>query len=464
MKIPTDNYKKKKIIFNNRFLKSIKMNSESFHDINLQLQNDEQNILSPSNNSHLSGDDIEMNILLDNGENIQTKFYLNKNIYNEVANFCKKNKISEEGEDLILEQIDSKIAELIAQNKKNKLKNKKNEIDNQNSFTIINNKKITGDEIGQRLYEKGMKFKLKKEINIQMMKTQLKPKYDFRPHLSKKTLELTKNLYNKNTKIENRLIALGNESKKRIQKKIAEKKFLEENENTYISKSRSRSKSNNKKNNLRRNKSADVLMQKKEKNKKECLEEFYPFKPKITKMAKNMNKEIYDNIIKKYNDKYKHKKDIINQEQNNNNIKNISIKINCQNNKKPKNFINKNIKGINNTKKKQINYGLYSLEDSKNDFNEEKIKMQKKNFFEINANNKLNQIKDFKFKEIFDLLDNNNQGYLSYSNINFINIDKKILDGISPVICQINENKNKKIYFNEFKKLVNKPLTDAMLN
>ena len=113
MKIPTDNYKKKKIIFNNRFLKSIKMNSESFHDINLQLQNDEQNILSPSNNSHLSGDDIEMNILLDNGENIQTKFYLNKNIYNEVANFCKKNKISEEGEDLILEQIDSKIAELI---------------------------------------------------------------------------------------------------------------------------------------------------------------------------------------------------------------------------------------------------------------------------------------------------------------------------------------------------------------
>ena len=404
------------------------MNSESFHDINLQLSNDEQNNLSPSNNSHLSGDDIEMNISLDNGENIKTKFYLNKNIYNEVANFCKKNKISEKGcynDQRIRTAISGKIAELMAQNKKNKLKNKKNEIANQNSFTINNNKKITGDEIGQRLYEKGMKFKLKKEINIQMMKTQLKPKYDFRPHLSKKTLELTKNLYNKNTKVENRLIALGNESKKRIQKKIAEKKFLEENENTYTPKTRSRSKSNKKKNNLRRNKSADVLMQKKEKNKKECLEEFYPFKPKITKMAKNMNKEIYDNIIKKYNDKYKHKKDIINQEQKNNNIKNISIKINCQNNKKPKNFINKNIKGINNTKKKQINYGLYSLEDSKNDFNEEEIKMQKKNFFEINANNKLNQIKDFKFKEIFDLLDNNNQGYLSYSNINFINVPFK---------------------------------------
>ncbi len=59
---------------------------------------------------------------------------------------------------------------------------------------------------------------------------------------------------------------------------------------------------------------------------------------------------------------------------------------------------------------------------------------------------------------------NNKQGYLSYSNINFNNIDQNILDAISPVIGLINENKNKKIYFNEFKKLVNKPLTDIMLN
>ena len=444
MKIPTNNYKKKTIIFNNRFLKSIKSDFESFHKSDAHPPSDApdvQNISPPSNPTNSSDDEIEINITLENGENIKKNFYLNKNIYNEVENFCKKYKISEEGEDLILEQIDSKIAELMEQNEKNVLKNKKNEIENKNS-NIINNNKMTGDEIGQKLYEKGMKFKLKKQLTIQLMREKLEPKYDFRPHLSKTTLELTKNLYNKNTKIEDRLLSLGNEQQKKRLKLIAEKKMLEEKENIPISKSRSKNKSN-KKYNSRSNKIENALMKNKEKNEKEYSGNFYPFKPKITKMSENMKKETHNNIINKDNNRIK----INNQEQNNNNIKNISAKIN-----------------LNNIKKKQINYCLYSLEDSKINFDEGDIKEQGEKNFEINAKNKLRQIKEYKFREIFDLLDNNKKGYLSYSNINFINIDQNILDAISPVIGQINENKNKKIYFNEFKKLVNKPLTDVMLN
>ena len=444
MKIPTNNYKKKTIIFNNRFLKSIKSDFESFHKSDVHPPPDApdvQNISPPSNPTNLSNDEIEINITLENGENIKYNFYLNKNIYDEVENFCKKYKISEEGEDLILEQIDSKIAELMEQNEKNVLKNKKNEIENKNS-NIINNNKMTGDEIGQKLYEKGMKFKLKKQLTIQLMREKLEPKYDFRPHLSKKTLELTKNLYNKKIKIEDRLLSLGNEQQKKRLKLIAEKKMLEEKENIPISKSRSKNKSN-KKYNSRSNKIENALMKNKEKNEKEYSGNFYPFKPKITKMSENMKKETHNNIINKDNNRIK----INNQEQNNNNIKNISAKIN-----------------LNNIKKKQINYCLYSLEDSKINFDEGDIKEQGEKNFEINAKNKLRQIKEYKFREIFDLLDNNKKGYLSYSNINFINIDQNILDAISPVIGQINENKNKKIYFNEFKKLVNKPLTDVMLN
>ena len=460
MKIPTNNYKKKTIIFNNRFLKSIKSDFESFHKSDAHPPPDApdvQNISPPSNPTNSSNDEIEINITLENDEDIKYNFYLNKNIYNEVENFCKKYKISEEGEDLILEQIDSKIAELMDQNEKNVLKNKKNEIENKNS-NIINNNKMTGDEIGQKLYEKGMKFKLKKQLTIQLMREKLEPKYDFRPHLSKTTLELTKNLYNKKIKIEDRLLSLGNEQQKKRLKKIAEKKMLEEKANIPISRSRSKSK-RNKKYNLRSNKSENALMKNKEKNEKDYSEDFYSFKPKITKMEKNMKKE-NNNIINKDNNKIK----INNQEQNNNNITNISAKINLQKNKNPKNIINKNTKKINNIKRKQINYCLYSLEDSKNNFDEGDIKEQGEKNFEINAKNKLRQIKEYKFKEIFDLLDNNKKGYLSYSNINFINIDQNILDAISPVIGQINENKNKKIYFNEFKKLVNKPLTDVMLN
>ena len=386
---------------------------------------------------------------------------MNKNIYNDVENFCKKNNISEEGQDLILEQIDSKIAELMKQNKANALKNNNNKIIESQKDIIIKQNKMTGDEIGQRLYEKGMKFKLKKEINIRRMKTQLRPKYNFHPQLSLKTRELTKNLYNKKIKIEDRLILLGNEHEKKILKKIAEKKFLEENENTNISRSpsRSRSKSNNKKNDLKRIKSE-------EKNKKENLKEDFSFKPKITKLAKNMKKETYNNILQKYNNKLKLRREKSDQEikniKNANNIKKISTKINLANNKKPKNFINKNIKEINIIEKKRINNNLLTSENSKN-INDEELNAQMKKIFDIKAQNILNKIKEYKFKEIFDLLDSNKQGYLSYSNIDFDNINKNVLVSLSPVISEINENKNKKIDFNEFKKLANKSLSEYLL-
>ena len=372
MNIPKNNYKKKTIIFNNRFLKSIKSDFESFPKSDIHPHPDApdvQNISPPSNPSNSPDDEVEINITLENGENINYNFHLNKNIYNEVKNFYEKYKISEKGEDLILEQIESKIAEM-EQNEKYVLKNKKNEIGKKNS-NINNNNKMIGDEIGQKLYEKGMKFKLKKQLTIQLMREQLESKYDFHPHLSKTTLELTKNLYNKNIKIEDRLISLGNEQKKKLLKKIAEKKMLEEKENIPISRNRSKSKSkSNKKYNLRSNKSENALMKNKEKNKKDSSEDFYSFKPKITNMAKKKKKETHNNIINNNN-----KKIII--DNNNNNIKNISAKINLQKNKNPKNIININTKKINNIKRKQINYGLFSLEDSKNNFDdEEDIKEQ----------------------------------------------------------------------------------------
>lgn len=458
MKVPTDNYRKKIVIFNNRILQKCNTNSESFHGYDIT-----QSVPSVQNShsSNFSEDGGEINIELENGEKIKFNFYLNKNIYNDVENFCKKNNISEEGQDLILEQIDSKIAELMKQNKANILKNNNNKIIESQKDIIIKQNKMTGDEIGQRLYEKGMKFKLKKEINISRMKTQLRPKYNFHPQLSLKTRELTKNLYNKKIKIEDRLILLGNEHEKKILKKIAEKKFLEENENTNISRSpsRSRSKSNNKKNDLKRIKSE-------EKYKKENLKEDFSFKPKITKLAKNMKKETYNNILQKYNNKLKLRREKSDQEikniKNANNIKKISTKINLANNKKPKNFINKNIKEINIIEKKRINNNLLTSENSKN-ISDEELNAQMKKNFDIKAQNILNKIKEYKFKEIFDLLDSNKQGYLSYSNIYFDNINKNVLVSLSPVISEINENKNKKIDFKEFKKLANKSLSEYLL-
>ena len=188
--------------------------------------------------------------------------------------------------------------------------------------------------------------------------------------------------------------------------------------------------------------------------------------PKITKMAKNMKKETYNNILQKYNNKLKLRREKSAQEikniKNANYIKKISTKINLANNKKPKNFINKNIKEINIIEKKRINNNLLTSENSKN-INDEELNAQMKKNFDIKAQNILNKIKEYKFKEIFDLLDSNKQGYLSYSNIDFDNINKNVLVSLSPVISEINENKNKKIDFNEFKKLANKSLSEYLL-
>ena len=88
-----------------------------------------------------------------------------------------------------------------------------------------------------------------------------------------------------------------------------------------------------------------------------------------------MKKETYNNILQKYNNKLKLRREKSDQEikniKNANNIKKISTKINLANNKKPKNFINKNIKEINIIEKKRINNNLLTSENSKNISDEE---------------------------------------------------------------------------------------------
>ena len=71
-------------------------------------------------------------------------------------------------------------------------------------------------------------------------------------------------------------------------------------------------------------------------------------------------------------------------------------------------------------------------------------------------------MKENKFKEIFDELDRNKKGYLSYSNITFKNIEPHILEAISSITDEINRNKTKKINFNEFKMLINESLSKCM--
>ena len=75
----------------------------------------------------------------------------------------------------------------------------------------------------------------------------------------------------------------------------------------------------------------------------------------------------------------------------------------------------------------------------------------------------MKKLKENKLKEIFKLLDKNNEGFLSYSNISFSNVEPGIMDALTSLIAEINKNKDKKIFFNEFKMLTNDSLIKYMM-
>jgi hypothetical protein len=370
------------------------------------------------------------------------------------------------------------------ENNNNSEENKDIKLKNKNKKKIIVRKRKLKDyEIGQRLYERGKIFKVRKQRNLEKLKTEISmnsPRYDFKPKLYNRNIKSTKN-NNRNIKIEDRLINLGKLRDQKILRKITEQKLYEEKKSNDLS----LTKGKNKKKHLTRNKSADIfnklyndkdiLKKKAEKNEKIYFKKVFPFKPKITDMAKNMKKDKYREIINKFNEKQQKKKEKIlekeEEEKSNNQKSKEKFKtINIINTKRPKNyFLSKNIKNAKLSSKKPLKnklYNTYKEENSENDFDEKykkEIEEVRKKNFDMNANDIIKKTKEYKFKEIFNLLDIKKEGFLSYGNISFINIEPKILEALSPLFREIDRNKNKKIFFNEFKNITNESLSKCML-
>ena len=576
MQITKDNIRQKIIIFNNAYL--IEESS-----LSRASKNNKSLTVNSDNPDKEEEDEMELNIILENGENTNFKFKLDENIYSTVDNFCKENNIDQNGKDLILQQIDSKKAELSKQKKENNdpnqednndyndknniennseinsdnnnenknennndnninnyinnninnsensnennidinkvndninnINNNINNTDNKNAYKynkeenkmennnnseenkdikpknknkkkiIVRKRKLKDYEIGQRLYERGKKFKVRKQRNLEKLKTEISmnsPRYDFKPKLYNRNIKSTKN-NNRNIKIEDRLINLGKLRDQKILRKITEQKLYEEKKSNDLS----LTKGKNKKKHLTRNKSADIfnklyndkdiLKKKAEKNEKIYFKKVFPFKPKITDMAKNMKKDKYREIINKFNEKQQKKKEKIlekeEEEKSNNQKSKEKFKtINIINTKRPKNyFLSKNIKNAKLRSKKPTKnklYNTYKEENSENDFDEKykkEIEEVRKKNLDMNANDIIKKTKEYKFKEIFNLLDIKKEGFLSYGNISFINIEPKILEALSPLFREIDRNKNKKIFFNEFKNITNESLSKCML-
>ena len=60
------------------------------------------------------------------------------------------------------------------------------------------------------------------------------------------------------------------------------------------------------------------------------------------------------------------------------------------------------------------------------------------------------KMKILKYKEIFDLLDGDRDGFVSYDKIKLSDVDNNILIAITPLLEEITKNKEEMMTFKEF--------------
>ena len=272
--------------------------------------------------------------------------------------------------------------------------------------------------------EKEENEKIQKEI-----KEYFKPKINNYSKILNKSSDIGKKY--KNMKIEDKLILQGKENKKKIwNKNIHFLKDLYTNEE-----------------NEKRSFTPNVT--------------HYPFKKKreknVYKYLYNYNKEYIkkkEDLKKKYfQDNYPFKPNICN---NNFEKKNIVYP------KEQQEIFTEIIINITKPKKtkekrekiKNIDIDENILENTKSFVSNRQLSFAKKNWKET-ANRIIENEREKKYKEIFDLLDEDKDNMISYNTINTANLNFKTLKIINPIINQIIEQKAQMITFREFYDICN---------
>ena len=93
---------------------------------------------------------------------------------------------------------------------------------------------------------------------------------------------------------------------------------------------------------------------------------------------------------------------------------------------------------------KRITKEKNELQKKKNEEDKEK-----KNLYNQKSKDIIIKMKIQKYKEIFNLLDSNKDGFISNSEIQLTKIDERILNNISPLLEELNKTK-KRMNFKEF--------------
>ncbi len=191
-----------------------------------------------------------------------------------------------------------------------------------------------------------------------------------------------------------------------------------------------------------------LIQNKKEKKLEEEMKKNCPFKPELN------NNSMFDNVKCKLYDNINNNNNIVNNSINNNNIVNNSI-------------INNNSDNINNSiKKSKKNNKYYNPLKNKekiNKFYDKNLMYSYIEKFEENLNDKLNKKKNYleksyeiiyklkidKYKKLFDLLDSDNDGFISTKKIKLSVFDNNALEIFTPILEEL-QKKDLNMNFKDF--------------
>ena len=197
---------------------------------------------------------------------------------------------------------------------------------------------------------------------------------------------------------------------------------------------------------------SEILQKKRKREIKENMVLNYPFKPKINKSYENQNKNKEENVFERLNkintNFFKRKTIII---KNKNKFFNSKIKYELYNSLTNRNNYYPKIKRIPaNPDKRNL-----SSENPKsyNNIVNEKIKISKmnKHNFEIKNKNEYLQkskniiieVKNIKYKELFNILDSDEDGLISYKKIKLTELDFQQLIILIPILKELQYKRNK---------------------
>lgn len=463
----------------------------------------------------IKDDMLTLNITIDENTQKLLMISIDDDIYSQIENFCIQNNLSDACMDKIKEVVeatiekelditqeklkafesqgkikeseselkrnlspnyqkekeDKKNEEINLSNNKNKPKKKLKQSKSSDQYENIydvhynpykydrlnyTNKKLNLDKnnrsfvLGKQMYDKEMKRLEIKKKKAEQMKRQIVAEEDtnnkFKPEIEKNSSIIASNLRSKSPdlKIEDRLLDYGKRMQKKKLQKMLDKKMVEEaatpKEDINNSKLR--------KNHTARSKLGESHFsgEFREKRKKAFDEEYqktYCFKPEIHPCNIKFDQN-YFNKLKEM------------KEQENNEIQ-ISLKKKREERQRKMSEFNKtNIEIAKYYENKELKDKISQYK------NEISNLLEKKHHWLRNTAAIITKMKISKYKEIFDLLDGDQDGYIAYDCYSLKDFDKENLEIISPLLNAITEKQMTQITFKEFVPLADEYLQDKI--